>query len=644
MSTLNLSYPGDQILLNETANELFTGLPTIEPIMVQARRTTSVLLAIGLVDITLDSTDIETNSDVIQHDLTDTDRINIKQSGIYLLQYTCSFGPLTAATDTAEVEGRIRVNDTTVIPGSTGYAGIVRVSFFGGNQLNSISHYIVAQLNEGDFITLQLGLATASTLPTTLGPTLIVTKLDGLVGETGNGTINWTGAWNVATAYVENDGVEDLGSSYIASAGNTGSQPPSANWDSFVVRGDQGFDWRGPWTATDFVLDDLVSFQGSSYVNILDTTAAQDPTDNTYWEVFAQSGSPSMVDQDSIGYFDAYHSTGGVSIVAGFTDITLGVQRKIDSIVYSHTAGSAEVTVNETGTYIVSARMSTDVTVGATRSTSEMKLQLNSGGGFADISGTRSLMYNRVNSAGESSCRITAVLSLTTGDIIKMQARRVQGTDTVVTRAEGCSMLLYKIESFSVDTDVNSYFKDDFHGSALNDIWSTSLTGGGSSVALTSTSGGRVAITSGIVTNDNAALLFNQNTHQFTSNPMMRFYISLSSTTSTDARFGYQIDTSNSVEFRYDTSLANWEAVTISGGTETATDTGTAADTAFHIFEILCDSDNTQIQFKIDGTVVATNTTNIPSGLGHIFMRQESLSAASRTLTVDVIETSVSRL
>ena len=57
---------------------------------------------------------------------------------------------------------------------------------------------------------------------------------------------------------------------------------------------------------------------------------------------------------------------------------------------------------------------------------------------------------------------------------------------------------------------------------------------------------------------------------------------------------------------------ANWFAVTRAGGVETPTDTAQAADDTWRLFEIRQTSTDV-VQFLIDGVVVATHQTNIPS-------------------------------
>ncbi len=79
-------------------------------------------------------------------------------------------------------------------------------------------------------------------------------------------------------------------------------------------------------------------------------------------------------------------------------------------------------------------------------------------------------------------------------------------------------------------------------------------------------------------------------------------------------------DIVDGVYFRYNSAVnsGKWQAVTVSNSVETgsATDTGVAADTNWHRFEIDVNAAGTSAVFKIDGSTVATNTTNIPTGVG----------------------------
>ena len=55
--------------------------------------------------------------------------------------------------------------------------------------------------------------------------------------------------------------------------------------------------WQGAWSMQDYVQNDAVYYQGSAYICILDTTAQQDPTDATYWELAALKGEEFRIDE-----------------------------------------------------------------------------------------------------------------------------------------------------------------------------------------------------------------------------------------------------------------------------------------------------------------------------------------------------------
>jgi hypothetical protein len=88
-------------------------------------------------------------------------------------------------------------------------------------------------------------------------------------------------------------------------------------------------------------------------------------------------------------------------------------------------------------------------------------------------------------------------------------------------------------------------------------------------------------------------------------------------------RFGYgdsqnHVLPSNGVYFRSEATGGaggNWYAVTVNGGTETATDTGTAENATAKRFRINIStiSSTRTARFYIDGSLVATHTTNLPT-------------------------------
>lgn len=76
----------------------------------------------------------------------------------------------------------------------------------------------------------------------------------------------------------------------------------------------------------------------------------------------------------------------------------------------------------------------------------------------------------------------------------------------------------------------------------------------------------------------------------------------------TDGVFFYYIDTVNG---------GRWCCVTRANGVETSTDSGvTVVAGTWYALELEVSADGTQARFWVNGTLVATNTTNIPSGAG----------------------------
>ncbi len=91
----------------------------------------------------------------------------------------------------------------------------------------------------------------------------------------------------------------------------------------------------------------------------------------------------------------------------------------------------------------------------------------------------------------------------------------------------------------------------------------------------------------------------------------------------------------NFIWFRYD-GAGNVFAETDNGVTPNSTDSGVAPGTGIRTYEI-SSVDGSSIVFKIDGSTVATFTTNLPTGSRKIFLALQSPVAGNRTLNVDTL-------
>jgi len=64
----------------------------------------------------------------------------------------------------------------------------------------------------------------------------------------------------------------------------------AAVWkDTTTTAGATGV-WKGPWVSQNYVVDDLVEYNGSSYICILNTVSNEVPTNGTYWDLVASKG------------------------------------------------------------------------------------------------------------------------------------------------------------------------------------------------------------------------------------------------------------------------------------------------------------------------------------------------------------------
>ncbi len=113
------------------------------------------------------------------------------------------------------------------------------------------------------------------------------------------------GAYNAATDYAVGDSVDYLGSSYVMHTNAVAGIVPTNTtyWQILAEKGDTGstgatgatgaagsINWLGEYSnATAYVIDDAVSYNGSSYINILASTG-NIPTNTTYWNLMASIG------------------------------------------------------------------------------------------------------------------------------------------------------------------------------------------------------------------------------------------------------------------------------------------------------------------------------------------------------------------
>jgi len=201
---------------------------------VQARQSGIISIQDSWTDIFLDTTDVETRASVIEHDDINTDRILIKEDGYYQITYCVSINS-PSSSDTSDISGRLRKNDTVVLNGSESATSTYNGS--GPRLEDSLAQTIITFLNENDFITLQLKKACPITY-TLYGPVVTVIKLDGIKGEKGD-----TGS-GIDAEYIQGTFVDDTNKSdgkvlgYNATSGNIEYLSQSgANGSTWLLHG-----------------------------------------------------------------------------------------------------------------------------------------------------------------------------------------------------------------------------------------------------------------------------------------------------------------------------------------------------------------------------------------------------------------------
>lgn len=138
-------------------------------------------------------------------------------------------------------------------------------------------------------------------------------------------------------------------------------------------------------------------------------------------------------------YFQAYLNV-QTTFTTAPTDLPLNVE-VVKNSPYTHTTNSPQVSITVSGNYIITVYASPYGTAGNIRSSAEIWLSLNTGSGFTEVAGTRGVSYVRQSSFG-SCIFFERYLTLSAGNIVKVQAQRTEGTTTSVIRSGQYSMLI----------------------------------------------------------------------------------------------------------------------------------------------------------------------------------------------------------
>lgn len=141
-------------------------------------------------------------------------------------------------------------------------------------------------------------------------------------------------------------------------------------------------------------------------------------------------------------YFHAYDNAGGTTIPTSWTDVTFDTEVKKDTG-YTFTAGNAEITIANAGWYMIIVDVAADVS-DTSRSHADWRLTVDSGGGHAEMQGSRAATYHRTSADGRDSATITRLYQFSAGDKLKLQGLSDRTTQ-VTTVADACRITIYSL-------------------------------------------------------------------------------------------------------------------------------------------------------------------------------------------------------
>lgn len=127
-------------------------------------------------------------------------------------------------------------------------------------------------------------------------------------------------------------------------------------------------------------------------------------------------------------YASFYQAAAGVSgVAATATTLTLSnTQKNSDGAIFS--LATNEVTVNKTATFQVSAECYFNNS-STSRTEYSKWLEVDSGGGYSEVAGTRFVTYQRGYDSGMSAS-MTTIIDVTTGDKFRLRVQRTDGAAT----------------------------------------------------------------------------------------------------------------------------------------------------------------------------------------------------------------------
>ena len=188
----------------------------------------------------------------------------------------------------------------------------------------------------------------------------------------------------------------------------------------------------------------VFTYNGTKWVNLPTGTNGQALiTDSTQ----ATGLKWSDITNSSIAFY-AYDPTGEDTYTS--TSITVG-NSTVTKNSGEFSLSSGEVTINYTGTFIISFRVTMQATTGSKNSynTSRSWLELNTGSSYSEVAGTSIFTYT-TSSGNSQTGGCTIAMNVTTGNKVRVRTACVDGSNTLKTIANGSGITITCIDKSAI--------------------------------------------------------------------------------------------------------------------------------------------------------------------------------------------------
>ena len=173
--------------------------------------------------------------------------------------------------------------------------------------------------------------------------------------------------------------------------------------------------------------------------NYITSSSVTYETLNTNGDIGTGSDQIAQGDHNHEKMFYSYSVSGDIDITGGWTDLWYDEENVKDSV-YTFT-DDKEVTVSTGGLYEINCSVSTYTTTHVDDTDSLVKIQWDDGSGYVDVDGSFSGLSNTFSGSLDSATK-TILLDLSANDKIKIQAKRNNGSSTIKTYPNSCTLLM----------------------------------------------------------------------------------------------------------------------------------------------------------------------------------------------------------